>query len=51
VFLGSRESYALMIDGEALTLGNEQQEGEAVLRLSLSRDGAAPACAIGKVAD
>lgn len=51
VFLGDRESYALTTDGEALTLTNEQQEGEAVLRLSLSRDGAAPACAIGKVAD
>jgi hypothetical protein len=51
VFLGNRESYALTIDGEALMLVNEQQQGEAVLRLSLSKDGAAPACAMGKVAD
>ena len=50
VFLGNRESYALTIDGEALTLVNEQQEGEAVLRLSLSKDSAAPACAMDKVA-
>jgi hypothetical protein len=50
-FLGDRESYALTIDGEALTLVNEQQKGTAVLRLSLSTDGAAPACALGKVAD
>ena len=51
VFLGDRESYVLTIGGEALTLINEQQQGEATLRLSFSKDGAAPACALGKVAD
>lgn len=50
VFLGDRESYELTIEGEALTLTNTQQEGNAVLQLSLSMGGGAvPACAMGKV--
>jgi len=50
VFLGDRESYELTIGGEALTLTNTQQEGNAVLQLSLSMGGGAvPACAMGKV--
>jgi hypothetical protein len=49
VFLGGHQSDALSADGEALTLANEQQSGIAVLRLSFSRGGAVPACAMGKV--
>lgn len=50
VFLGDRESYEPTIEGEAFTLTNKQQEGKAVLQLSLSRGGGAvPACAMGEV--
>jgi hypothetical protein len=51
VFLGDQPSYTLSADGEALTLANEPQSGKAVLRLSFSRGGAVPACAMGKVPD
>jgi hypothetical protein len=50
VYLGARQSYTLTADGDALILANERQEGEPVLRLSLSRAGAAPMCAMGKIA-
>jgi hypothetical protein len=51
VYLGARPSHALTADGDALTLANELQEGKPVLRLSLSRAGAAPMCVMGKIAN
>jgi hypothetical protein len=51
VFLGNQGSWALKSGGETTSLANGRQGGEAVLRLSLSRGGAAPACAMGAVAD
>lgn len=49
-FLGGRSTFMATSGGEALGLVNGPQDGEAVLRISLSKTGPGPACAIGKVA-